>query len=135
MALYNDRVYAYERMEKLDKVIDKEPTLDNIRQMVTDDERNRLAFFELEHYQKTGAFLYKHPILVKYKLTNDLEQLRKASPERFMSELVNADKNITRYRSLIKNNKYKDEEERMAWEGHIGDLSDKLGIMKLLISQ
>jgi hypothetical protein len=135
MALYNDRVYAYERMQNLDKILDKEPTLDNIRQMVTDDERNRLSFLELEAYQKTGAFLYKHPILTKHKTTNDLEALRKANPERFMSELVNADKNITRYRSQIKNNKYKDDEERIAWEGHISGLSEKLGIMKRLISQ
>lgn len=135
MALYNDRVYAWERMKMIDQLLDKDPTLDNIRQMVSDDERNRLAFLELEHYQKTGTFLFKHPILSKHNLTNELEALRKASPSRFMKEMVNADKNITRYRSLINNNKFKSEEERLGWEDHIHAMSMKLDIMKELISQ
>ena len=135
MALYNDMAFAYERMGKLDKVLDQDPSLDNVRQMVSDDERNRLAFLELGHFNKIGTFLYKHPILKKHKLSNDLDAMRKASPDRFMSEMVNADKNITRYRSMIKNNKYRDTEECTTWEGHIKDMSEKLDIMKGLISQ
>lgn len=135
MVLYNDRVYAWHRMAKLDKVIDEDPSLMNISQMVKDDIRNRLAFLELEHYNKHHKFLYKHPILKDYKLHNDLDRLRKASPERFMNELVNADKNITRYESRIRNRKYRDEEEKQTWLNHIEDFKQKLEIMKKLIAK
>jgi len=135
MALYNDRAYAFDRMSNLDVTLDKEPTLDNVRRMVNDDERNHLAFQELEHFSVTGTFLYLHPILKHHKLTNDLDALRKASPERFMNEMVNADKNITRYRSQLKNQKYRDDKERQAWEGHIKVMAEKLDIMKRLIAK
>jgi hypothetical protein len=135
MALYNDRVYAFERMAALDKVIDQDPSTMNLRQMVTDDERNHLAFLELDNFSKHGAFLYKHPILKQHKLHNELDALRRASPDRFMNEMVNADKNITRYRSMIKNNKYRDPQEKVTWEGHVKNMEEKLEIMKKLISQ
>lgn len=122
-------------MKAIDKVIDQVPTAGNISKMVADDERNRLAFLELAHFEKTGRFLYKHPILKKEKLTNELEQLRKSNPDKFTSDLVNASKNITRYTSQINNYKYKNEEEKIKWLNHIRDLNMKLEIMRELLSK
>jgi hypothetical protein len=135
MVLYNERSYAWERMMELDAIIDDNPTLDNVSQMVKDDIRNHLAFLELNNYSLHKRFLYKHPILQEYKLSNELDALRKANPERFMNELINADKNIIRYSSLIKHKKYKSEEEKLQWDRHIVDFTEKLSIMKKLIAQ
>lgn len=122
-------------MKAIDKVLDQIPTNENISKMVADDECNRLAFLELEHFQKTGQFLYKHPILKKEKLTNELEQLRKSNPNKFTTDLINVSKNITRYTSQIKKPKYKSEEEKVKWVKHICDLNMKLEIMQKLLSQ
>lgn len=51
-----------------------------------------------------------------------------------MNEMVNANKNITRYQSMINTNKYKDIEEMNAWLSIIADYTNKLSIMKRLIS-
>lgn len=103
--------------------------------MFTDaDTRNHLAFVELTTYQNTKAFAYLHPLLLDYKLHNELNQLRQINPEKFMNELVNANKNITRYQSLINNNKYKDEDELAKWQGIIKDCANKLDVMKKIIS-
>lgn len=134
MTLYNDRVYAYERMQALDQLLDEEPTDANISQMIDDATRNHLAFLELQNYNDHKEFLYFHPLLQEYKLQNELDRLRKSNPERFMNELVNADKSITRYRSMINNNKYKDKTELRAWQAHINSFEQKLKIMQQLIA-
>lgn len=133
MALYNERVYSYERMQKLNRVIDEHP--ERAGQMVANDNSNHLAFLELSNYENTGTFLYLHPVLKSYKKENELEALRKADPDRFMAELVNADKSITRYRSLINNKKYKNNEELARWQAIVDDYEHKLSVMKRLISQ
>jgi hypothetical protein len=122
-------------MARTDHLLDRDPSLDNIKQMISDDIRNRLAFQELEHYQKHGRFLYKHPLLKDQKLIDELDQMRKTDPERFMNELVNADKSISRYQSQLKNKKYKNDEEKLAWQELIRQYKVKLGIMKRLIAR
>ena len=122
-------------MQRLDKVLDSDISIDNVSRMVGDDERNHLAFLELDSYNRTGEFLYRHPILQSHKMQNDLEALRKSNPDRFMAELVNADKNITRYQSMMRNKKYKDEEELTRWQKHVDACNAKLKIMQQLISQ
>mgnify|MGYP001105366304 CR=1 FL=1 len=132
MALYEDRIFAYQAMQQLDKVIDDEPELAG--KMVAMDERNRLAFLELESYQSSKKFLYKHPILRSYKIKNKLDALRKSDPERFMKDLINASKAIARYESKINNKKYKSEEELLSWRNLIKDYKEKLELMKACIS-
>ncbi len=134
MVLYNDRVYAWDRMTRTDKLLDQDPSLDNITQMIEDDIRNRLAFKELESFEKNGRFLYKHPLLKERKLIDELDHLRKTNPERFMNELVNADKSISRYTSQLKTQKYKNEEEKLTWQELVIEYKAKLGIMKRLIA-
>jgi hypothetical protein len=134
MALYNDRVYAYERMPVTAKAIEKHPTAANMAALLHDEERNILAFKELEHYNAHGSFLYVHELTLKHKQYNKLERLRRADPEGFGKELINADKSITRYKSMIKNRKYKDRAERVAWEQHIIKFEEKKEIMARLLA-
>lgn len=133
MALYNERVYAYDRMKALNEVIDEHP--EKSGQMVANDNSNHLAFLELSNYEKTGTFLYMHPVLKDYKQENELDALRKADPTRFMQEMVNAEKSITRYNSLIKNKKYKSDEELKNWQEKINFYKHKLTVMQQLISK
>lgn len=132
MTLYNERIYTYERMALLNNDIDEHPELAG--QMVAEDISNHLAFVELQSYNDRGEFVYKHPILIAYKKENELEALRKSNPERFINEMVNADKAITRYKSQINTGKYKNDEERQQFEAHIASYQEKLEIMKRLIS-
>jgi hypothetical protein len=120
-------------MERLNEILDNNPG--RVGDMVKDANLNRIAHVELQAYNDTGQFLYKHPILSRYNLKNELEQLRKACPDKFMEELINASKNITRYESQIRTNKYSDPEELASWQETIVHYKDKLDLMKQLISQ
>jgi len=100
MALYNDRVYAYERMKALDPVLDTAHS-QQIEQFIDDDDRNHLAFLELTNYQKHNEFLYLHPILQNLAKQNQLDILRRTNPAEFTRQMVNAQKNIERYTSRI----------------------------------
>lgn len=133
MALYNERVYSYENMQELNASIDT--NTDQAGEMVANDLSNHLAFCELDEYNKTGKFLYKHPILAAYRQDKKLEALRKADPERFMNDLINADKSITRYKSQIKNKKYKNQEELIKWQKLITDYENRLKLMKEIIAR
>jgi hypothetical protein len=105
------------------------------KEFIDADARNHLAFLELSNYEQHKAFLYLHPLLKKYKLEAELNLLRKSNPNEFMNQTINASKNITRYQSQIKSKKYKDKEELETWLALIKDYSDKLSIMKTLISK
>lgn len=133
MALYNERVYSYERMKELSTTIDT--NTNKAGKMVADDLSNHLAFLELESFNNEGKFIYNHPILAEYRHEKQLEALRKADPERFMNDLINADKNITRYKSQIKNEKYKTKEELIKWQQLISDYETKLKLMKEIIAR
>lgn len=121
-------------MIELDPELDKDPNDNNIGQMVGADARNRLAFVELEHYQEHHTFKGDHPIVSRYKLLNELNRLRYSDPDQFMKDLINASKGITRYQSMIKTSKFKDDQERVLWETMIKQFKEKLQIMQDLIS-
>lgn len=135
MVLYSDRVFCFENLTRLDAELDHTINNRNVSEFVRNDIRNQQAFMELEHYSKHQTFLYIHPLTKHRKLTNELDALRKAAPQRFMTELVNADKSITRYKSLIKNGKAKDTEEQQKWKDIIEQYQEKLDIMRSLIQQ
>lgn len=132
--LYEDRVYAYEKMVSMDAVLDSANDGEVI-QFIDADSNNHLAFLELSYYEKHKTFLYLHPLLTRYKLEADLNELRVNNPEEFMNQSINASKSITRYQSLINNKKYKDKEEMESWLALIREYNDKLSIIKSLISK
>jgi len=134
MALYNDRVYAFERMKALDPILD-DATDEQIAAFIDDDDRNYLAFLELSNYEKLKEFLYIHPIMTIQAKENTLEILRKTNPTEFTRQMINAQKSIERYTSRINQQKYKDDTERDDWARLIETYTNKLNIMQDLISK
>lgn len=62
--LYNDRVVTWKKMKQLDELLDKKPTRRAVVDMAELRIRNLLAFSELQTYNDTGMFRYKHPLIV-----------------------------------------------------------------------
>lgn len=134
MALYNDRVYAYERMKALSPVL-VSANNEQLKQFCSDDDRNYLAFQELRYFEKHGEFLYLHPLLQSYKQENELEILRRSNPREFAKQMLNAQKSIERYTSRINNKKYKNEKELADWRALVDKYIAKVEMMRILISK
>lgn len=134
MALYNDRVYAFERMKALAPILDI-ATDKQIAQFIDNDDRNHLAFLELTNYEKLKEFIYIHPILKGQAKENALEILRRTNPTEFTHQLLNAQKSIERYNSRINQKKYKDDTELADWQRLIESYTAKLNMMQTLISK
>ncbi|HET6558075.1 MAG TPA: hypothetical protein VFG54_12220 [Prolixibacteraceae bacterium] len=134
MALYNDRVYAFERMRALDPVLDQ-ATSSQVSKFTDDDDRNHLAFLELTNYEKTGEFLYVHPLMKGLVKENEWEILRRTNPAEFTRQLLNAQKSIERYTSRINQKKYKSEQELADWQGLIETYTHKSSVMQKLLSK
>lgn len=133
--LYESTFQTHAQGKAIDKIIDNEPTASNIGNLIELDELNRLAFMELEHYNKHAKFLFKHPRLQKNKLCNEFEILLENNPAAFMKKSGSFTQNISRYKSHIKQKKYKNKEELVQWENHIKAAEEKLEIMQVLISK
>ena len=113
MALFNDAVYAYRRMKKANETLENDASL--LSSFCDDDERNTLAFAELHQYDKNSTFLYLHPILAHQSLLTRLTALLQSDPMAFMNEITLSNNNISRYVSRINQEKYRGDEERLAW--------------------
>lgn len=90
-------------MLKLDKVLDGKPSEKDIIRMAELRIRNLLAFDELKHYNDSGKWRYKHPLIVHMSERFALEELKRRNPEKFLKEYANCAHNIKRYSSYIKN--------------------------------
>jgi hypothetical protein len=108
-------------MQEIDILLDEKPEL--AIETVTLDRRNRQAHKELQSFNDTASFLYKHPFVVKKKLYNDLyaelTQLRRTDPASFLNEIANVTQNIRRIQSNLNKKKYKSQEEKTSWEQNL----------------
>jgi hypothetical protein len=120
-------------MKEIDAVLDQNPS--QAIEFIKLDIRNRQAYNELKHFELTGDFLWIHPILQKKKLENQFRKLKRDDPRAFMENYVNNDKNITRYKSQLKQGKAKSEKEKQNWEKHISRISDENEIMKNILNE
>lgn len=123
--LYNDRVVTYKQMKQLDEQLDRKPTRRDIMQMVELRIRNLQAFDELQSFNDTGRFRYRHPLIRHKSEQADLERILKENPSEFMRLYKNCTDNIRRYNSYLRRSdrdnrrisdkenlqKYKDKEE------------------------
>lgn len=73
--------------------------------------RNLLAFEELEYYNDTGKWRYKHPLVKNKSERSQLEELFRTNPQEFLRQYTNCSNNISRYSSYIKNPKRKDKKQ------------------------
>lgn len=135
MALYEQRIFSYEAMHNYDRVIDKDPSAENIAGLIVNDIENKQCFEELKHYNDNGQFLFIHSLTKELQETDRLRAMRKNDPEQFTSELVNCDKSITRYKSQIKNEKYKSPQELGDWLSLLKDYELKRKLLTQIISE
>lgn len=115
--LYSDRTQTWHRMVKLHDILDENP--DRAGEMVELDIRNHLAWKELNCFEKNRNFLWEHPVLQKKKRISELIELKKNNPSELLDLFVQNDKGITRYKSQIRTEKYKDDAELVKWQTHI----------------
>lgn len=114
--LYNDRVYAYREMVKIDAELDDAPTPKKVEQLAELRIRNFQAFDELKSYNQTGIFLFKHPLVVHHSFSSELEQMLRRDPILFLENYTKCVGNIKRYSSFINSSKKSDTEKQNARE-------------------
>jgi len=106
--IYNDRIATYRRMLQLDETLDADPTERDVSQMAELRIRNLQAFAELQNFNDTGLFLYKHPLIHKAKEYARLSELLMNHPEEFLLEHRRALDNISRYERYLRRKDRKD---------------------------
>ena len=92
-------------MVDIDSILDDQPTAKWIRDLAELRNRNLLAFEELQSYNDTGDFKYKHPLIIHYSLRAELIKLKKNNPDKFLEEYANTRDNVKRYTSFLNNKK------------------------------
>lgn len=95
-------------MKKLDEVLDRKPKANDVAQMAELRIRNLLAFDELQSYNDTGKFLYKHPLLKGKSEFDELVKLFRTDSTEFLHKHKNVLDNIKRYKSYLKRKDRKD---------------------------
>lgn len=99
-------------MITLDKVLDDTPTSKDIIRMAELRIRNLQAFSELQTFNDSGTWRYKHPLIIHMSERFQLEELRRRNPEQFLKEYANCAHNVKRYTSYIKNDKRADKRKQ-----------------------
>lgn len=99
-------------MKELDKVLDTAPTSGAVMQMVELRIQNLLAFSELQSYNDTGKFLYRHPLISHKSERSELEQLLKKDPQEFLRRHKCVLDNIRRYEAKLKNPELADKQSK-----------------------
>lgn len=92
-------------MVDIDSILDNNPTAKRIRDLAELRNRNLLAFEELQSYNDTGIFKYKHPLIIHYSLRAELLKLKRNNPDKFLEEYANTRDNVKRYTSFLNNKK------------------------------
>ncbi len=90
-------------MKELDVKLDNSPTEGDVIEMARLRERNLLSFKELQSYNDSDNWNYKHPLIVHMSERFILEELRRRNPEQFLKEYSNCANNVRRYKSFLKN--------------------------------
>lgn len=99
-------------MLHLDKILDSTPTAKDVSQMAELRIRNLQAFDELQSFNDSDKWRYKHPLIIHMSERFSLEELRHKNPERFLKEYANCAHNVKRYTSYIKNQSRKDKRDQ-----------------------
>ena len=89
-------------MKQLDELLDKQPTKRSVIDIAELRNRNLLAFSELQHFNDTGTFLFKHPLIVNRSEHAELKRLCVNDPLEFLRKYKNCSDNIRRYESFLK---------------------------------
>jgi hypothetical protein len=134
VVLYNDRVNIWRKMLAIDKVIDQKPTKAKVQELAELRIRNLQAFRELEHFNSTGEYLNRHPLVAHFDTRQQLEKLLKENPDAFLEEYANCRENVKRYRSFL-NNKKRSEKQRDKDKVNLKKHSDREAMMKEILTE
>ena len=89
-------------MKQLDIDLDNDPTEDDVREMAELRIRNLQAFDELQAFNDTAKWLFKHPLIVHRSERAELIELLKNNPDEFLRRHRNVSDSIRRYASYLK---------------------------------
>lgn len=94
--------------------------------------QNLLAFSELEAFNETGKWRYKHPLIKHHSEQSMLEELRKTNPEEFLKQYAACNANVKRYTSYLKSPKR--EEKRKSDRENLAKHTEREALFKSIIS-
>lgn len=118
--VYNDRVNCYKKGEKLQPELEKKPELAaQFQELMI---RHDIADKELISFNEKGKWVGEHSLCSR--LLNQKRFERMTIPE-VTKELNSAKQNVSRYSSMLKNKKYKDEADRQRIEALVEKHSSK----------
>ncbi len=110
-------------MVELDHILDERPAKDHVKELAELRIKNILCLRELQLFNSKGKWLNKHPLLSQYSYRNELINLKKTDPEKFLKEFSKTDYNISRYQSYL-NREKASKEDKEKWQAqlnkHIG---------------
>jgi hypothetical protein len=100
--LYNDRILSYRKLKQLDEQLETAPTARSVMEMAETRIRNLQAFAELQSYNDSGIFLYRHPLIAHRSEYAQLEKVFKEDPSEFLRRHKCCLDSIRRYESYLK---------------------------------
>lgn len=126
-------------MQDISLSLDTDPTADLCIEMVECDVLNYQAHQELSSYNESRKFAFVHPLVISRmknrSLENELHELQRIDPEKFLNEITNTRQNIRRIESNIRKKKYRNKDEFIRWENNINLARDKLKILMDLVKK
>lgn len=131
--IYNDRVYTHREMKVLDAELDRKPTPTRVKRMAELRIQNLLAFAELESYNDTGKWRFKHPLIKHHSERSILQELRKADPEEFLRQYAACNGNVKRYTSYLKNAGRAD--KRQTDKEHLNRHKEREALFKSILTE
>lgn len=119
---------------EIDKIIDGGPTSTRVRDLAELRIRNLQAFRELDHFNSTGEYLNRHPLVAHFNKRQQLKKLLSENPDAFLEEYANCRENVKRYKSFL-NNKGRSEEQKIKDKINLKKHLDREALMKEIISE
>jgi hypothetical protein len=98
-------------MKVLDEELDHHPTQAKVKQMAELRIQNLLCFSELEHFNNTGKWLNRHPLISHNSEREQLLALKRRDPQGFLKQYAACELNIRRYNSYVKSDSRKDKQK------------------------
>ncbi len=121
-------------MSVIDRLLDTHPTEELVEELAELRIRNLLCFEELEAFNDTGKFVFKHPLVQQYSLHATLTDLLRNDPDKFLKEYRNTANNVSRYQSYLKT-KPASEKNKEKWEAQLKKHQDRAFIMTEILEK
>jgi hypothetical protein len=123
-------------MKKLDAELDEKPTKAKVKELAELRIRNLQAFRELEELNDNGRFLNKHPLVRQYSLHQELKNLLRTNPAKFLEEHSKCAEYIKRYKSYCNSEKRKkDQEQHKRDKANLKKYQERRELMEKILSE